>query len=82
MKATAKELRFKTKEILAAIERGEEVIITYRGKDKARLVPLKEGQHTPAQKSAPLFGIWSDNERVRDVDTYIKELRGGRFGTR
>ena len=79
MKATAKELRFKTKEVLAAIERGEEVIITYRGKDKARLSPLTKDTAQQPQGAIPLFGIWQDNERVRDVDAYIDELRGGRF---
>ncbi len=30
--ATAKELRFRVKELLEMVARGEEVIITYRGK--------------------------------------------------
>ncbi len=82
MRATAKELRFKTREVLAAVERGEEVIITYRGKEKAKLVPLKGGQGRGAQSSTSLFGIWKDNKSVEDVNEYIDELRGGRFGTR
>ncbi len=32
MKATAKELRFHTKELLDTVSRGEEVTIIYRGK--------------------------------------------------
>ena len=32
MKATAKDLRFHSKELLDTVNRGEEVVITYRGK--------------------------------------------------
>ena len=40
MKATAKQLRFHCGEILDAVSRGEEVIITYRGKPRAKLCKL------------------------------------------
>jgi prevent-host-death family protein len=80
MKATAKEMRFKTKEILAAIERGEEVTITYRGKEKAKIVPLEQERSTnTGEEEEPLFGIWRTNKRVADVNAYLDELRGGRF---
>ena len=39
MKATAKDLRFHSKELLNTVNRGEEVVITYRGKPCAKLVP-------------------------------------------
>lgn len=26
-----------------------------------------------------LFGIWKNNERVKDVNKYVKKLRKGRF---
>ncbi|MEF8943556.1 MAG: type II toxin-antitoxin system prevent-host-death family antitoxin, partial [Desulfohalobiaceae bacterium] len=38
MHTTAKDLRFFSKEILDTVSRGEEVIITYRGKPCAKLV--------------------------------------------
>ncbi|MBW2615355.1 MAG: type II toxin-antitoxin system prevent-host-death family antitoxin [Deltaproteobacteria bacterium] len=76
MKATAKDMRFKTKEILAAIERGEEVILTYRGKEKARIIPISQEQSTSKDKEEPLFGIWQTNKRVADVNAYLDELRG------
>ena len=79
MKATARDLRFKTKEILAAIERGEEVILTYRGKEKARILPIHNKPPKTMDKEDPLFGIWRTNKRVTDVDAYLDELRGGRF---
>ena len=40
MQATAKDLRFHTKAILESISRGEEIVITYRGKPYARLIPF------------------------------------------
>ena len=42
MKATAKDLRFYLKELLESANRGEEVIITYRGKPYVKLVPFTE----------------------------------------
>ena len=36
MKATAKDLRFNSKELLDTVNRGEEVIITFRGKQIGR----------------------------------------------
>ena len=42
MQATSKDLRFHTKEILDAAIRGEEVIITFRGKPCAKIIPSSE----------------------------------------
>ena len=79
MKATAKDLRYKTKEILAAIDRGEEVLITYRGKEKARIVPVSKKIDKDDKQEEALFGIWKENEEVDDVPAYLNHLRGGRF---
>lgn len=37
MHATTKDLRLHTRELIAATERGEQVIITFRGKPRAML---------------------------------------------
>ncbi|MFC1821275.1 type II toxin-antitoxin system Phd/YefM family antitoxin [Thermodesulfobacteriota bacterium] len=79
MKATAKDLRYKTKEILDAIERGEEVLITYRGKERAKIVPVSEKRERTGEEGNSIFGIWHDNETVSDVNAYIDVIRGGRF---
>ena len=42
MYSIAKELRFHTKELLDSVSRGEEIIITFRGKPYAKLIPLKK----------------------------------------
>ena len=50
MKATTKDLRLRTRELIAITDRGEEVTITYRGKNRARLVPLRQTE--PAEHRA------------------------------
>jgi prevent-host-death family protein len=77
MKATAKDLRFNSKGLLDTVNRGEEVVITFRGKPCAKLIPYEgeNGQNTTNE----LFGIWKDNDMVRNVDEYVRGLRKGRF---
>ena len=74
MKATAKDLRFHTKEVLESIGRGEEVIITYRGKPYARLIPFDQLEDTNDLQN-PLRGIWEDRDDINDIDVYVNELR-------
>ena len=78
MRATAKDLRFHSKEILETVSRGEEVVITYRGKPHAKLVPIKSVSNSVKAKNK-LFGIWKDYNNVEDVYNYIREKRKGRF---
>ena len=80
MKATAKDLRFHSRELLDTVNRGEEVIITYRGRPCAKLVPIKQGAKNNNKKEEnELFGIWKDNPDVKNVDRYVRKLRKGRF---
>ena len=76
MKATAKDLRFHSRELLATVNRGEEVLITYRGKPCAKLVPYKGRR--PNLKKKELFGIWEDDDNIQNVDEYVRGLRKGR----
>jgi len=78
MKATAKDLRFHSKELLSTVNRGEEVIITYRGKPCAKLVPY-DGFKKDKKIKSNLFGMWKDNDNIEDVDYYIRDIRKGRF---
>jgi len=79
MKATAKDLRFYSKELLDSANRGEEVIITYRGKPYAKLVPITDENQLMVKEEHQLFGIWEDNEKVNDVNEHIKNLRKERY---
>ena len=75
MRATAKDLRFHAKELLETVTRGEEVVITYRGKACAKLVPISKEK----SEEDELFGIWKDDEASKDVEQYIRKIRKGRF---
>ena len=77
MKATAKDLRFRSKELIESVNRGEEVVITFRGKPCAKLVPYQEIKKQTGKNE--LFGIWKDNDTVQNVEEYVRNLRKGRF---
>ena len=76
MEATAKDLRFNSKWLLDTVSRGEEVVITFRGKPCAKLIPYTEKNEETIKNQ--LFGIWKDSDMVRDVDEYVRGLRKGR----
>ncbi|MGH8771285.1 MAG: type II toxin-antitoxin system Phd/YefM family antitoxin, partial [Burkholderiales bacterium] len=44
MITTARDLRIKTKAILEAVGRGEEVVVTHRGKARAKIVPAASSE--------------------------------------
>jgi prevent-host-death family protein len=77
MKATAKDLRFHSKELIDSVSRGEEVVITFRGKPCAKLVPYQEIKKQKGKNE--LFGIWKDNDITQNVDEYVRNVRKGRF---
>jgi len=77
MKATAKDLRFHSRELLDTVNRGEEVVITFRGKPCAKLIPYQEKKIEGTKNE--LFGIWKDNDKIRDIDEYVRGLRKGRY---
>lgn len=76
MQATAKDLRFHSAELLNTVKRGEEVIITYRGKPCAKLIPIEEEQPITENE---LFGIWEDYDETKDVENHVRNIRKGRF---
>ena len=81
MEITAKELRSRVGEALALVERGEQVTITYRGKPRARLVPVERSGEEPCYDPAPVsaFGMWEDRTDMDDVDAWVRNIRKGRF---
>lgn len=80
MKATAKDLRVHSKELLDAVSRGEDVVITFRGKPCAKLVPYeKSDKPTVLDDKDYLFGIWADRTDIQSVEEYVQSLRKGRF---
>ena len=78
MQATAKDLRFHAAALLDTVKRGEEVVITYRGKPCAKLVPISDDSDEQNREDE-LFGIWKDDTATQDVDLYLRKIRRGRF---
>jgi prevent-host-death family protein len=76
MKATAKDLRYNLKNIMEFVDRGEEVLITNRGRSRARIVPMEKKE--PTEEPNPFVGMWADRDDIKDVDNYVRELRKGR----
>jgi prevent-host-death family protein len=80
MKATAKELRFHSKMLLDAVSRGDDVVITFRGKPCAKLVPYVDKAFSESSSGEDeLFGIWHDRDDIDCVDGYVRDLRKSRF---
>ena len=81
MNATLVDLRYRTKDIMRAIERQETVKIFSRGKLKAELVPA--GTKAPKKKARmsamdhPLFGSRKDD--TEPVQAVVRHLRAGRY---
>lgn len=76
MEVPAKDLRAQTRRLLESVDRGEEVVLTYRGKARARLVSLEDGPR--AVQTLELFGIWRDRDDLEDVEHHVDELRKAR----
>jgi prevent-host-death family protein len=79
MKATIVDLRYRMKEVLSAVERGETVTVLYRGKAKARILPISEKRNDAKVKEHPAFGMWKDRRDMRDPKAYVRKLRQGRL---
>ena len=74
MTVTAKDLRFNISMLFDVLSKGEDVLITYRGKAKAKLIAYN--QPCSDEKTDTIFGMWKDREE--DVDTMVRNMRKGR----
>ena len=80
MEISTKELRTHARLALDAVQRGETVTITYRGRPSARVVRIDEpGANTPLNADSELFGLWADRGDLDDVAGHVRGLRRGRF---
>jgi antitoxin (DNA-binding transcriptional repressor) of toxin-antitoxin stability system len=77
MKASVMDLRYRTKEILRALDAKEEITLTHRGTTKGTIVPVKSNSKaSKALASHPAIGMWSDqNESVGELMTRIRKPR-------
>jgi len=86
MVVTAKDLRYSAGKIIKLAKSGKEITISYRGKDAAKIVPLKEASSPLASTSssntadiiAKTSGMWAQRDDLNDVDSFVRDLRRGR----
>ena len=79
MKATIVDLRYRMKDVLRAIDRGEIVTVLYRGKEKARLVPIAASSPPPKASDHPACGMWANREDLVDPVAYVRRIRRSRI---
>ena len=74
--ATAKELRNRASAILERVRKGDEVVITMRGKSIAVMKPVGEIE----KPFSPVgFGIWKGRREMTDVKKWLEERRKERY---
>jgi antitoxin (DNA-binding transcriptional repressor) of toxin-antitoxin stability system len=76
MKASVVELRYKTKEVLRALERRETVTVIYHGKAKAKIVPLRSQNRALRVAAHPFFGMAAADRRP--LEAVLNDLRRSR----
>ena len=79
MNATTLDLRYRTHEVLSSLDRGETVVITFRGKPRGVIAPYREttaAKDEPPIMDHPFIGMWAGVGTT--VDDEMDRLRGGR----
>lgn len=78
---TTKELRSHARMLLDAVQRGETVTITYRGRPSARVVRIEDTESTERATAADseLFGLWADRDDLGEVAAHVRALRRSRY---
>lgn len=76
MKASVVDLRYKTSEILKALDRNESVTVVYHGKVKGIIKPAKEKKEVQI-KDHPFFGMYQNSEV--EVLEELSSLRKSRY---
>ena len=80
MKASILDLRRRMRQVLDALERRENVTITYRGQTKAVMYPVTapSGTKPACVSDHPIFGLWADRDDLADVQHHVRKRREGR----
>lgn len=77
MKASILDLRRHMKQILAALDKNERITLTYRGREKATIVP-SGAENSTDLRSHPAFGLWADRSEGSDAGKMVRQIREGR----
>ncbi len=79
MNVTILDLRKNMKKVLHALDNGESITLTYRGKKKAMIVSCDTKSLKQSAADHPAFGMWSDRNDMSDVNGFVRNIRKGRF---
>lgn len=75
MNASVLDLRYKTSDILAALEKRERVTILYHGKPKGTIIPLEDSTAGKVCEHE-FFNMYG--QEAESVEEVMERLRGGR----
>ncbi|MBQ9501758.1 MAG: prevent-host-death family protein [Lentisphaeria bacterium] len=76
MEAGVLDLRKKMREVMSALDRRERVTLTYRGRRRAVIVPLREKKRGRIKVAdLPAFGMWADRSDMTDPVAYVNGIR-------
>jgi len=79
MEISTKQLRIQPGRILSKVNKGQDIIITYRGKPSARIIPITTGETAYNDDTEDeLFGVWKDRKDIENVEQYVRKIRKGR----
>ena len=74
MFVTAKDLRFNISQLFDFLSKGEDITITYRGKPRAKLIPIQDDAKN--EKTDIMFGMLKDDSS--SIDEKVRSMRKGR----
>jgi len=74
----ATELRMKVAQMLAEVERGRSVTLTYRNRPVAVVKPLRSAKRVHAFEPIG-FGLWAGRKDLADVSGWVRKIRRSRF---
>ena len=75
MEARISDLRRRMKDVKSAISRCEHVVLTYRGRKFAIMIPFEEEKKKFKAQNHPAFGMWADREDMADPVAYVAKIR-------
>jgi len=79
MEISTKQLRTQPGRIISQAANGQEITITYRGKPRAKIVPIIGKKDLFIEENEnELFGIWKKRNDMENVEQYVRDLRKGR----
>jgi antitoxin (DNA-binding transcriptional repressor) of toxin-antitoxin stability system len=79
MKVTIQDLRYRAKEMLTAIERGETINLLQHGREIALVVPAHRSRVRGKELANGAFGMWKDRKDLNNAPNVVRTMRQSRF---